>query len=183
MEGLIDPIAEYDHDEGVSAVGGFVNRGELADQIAGSYLFGDYLGRLFYLTEDQIINQVTIENRLGGFGENVLGFGEGANGELFVMANQTGIPSGETGTVYAVRTAITEGSFDQFMQLAYLSFFGRPGDPGGLDFWVGRLTDSGGDLSALIDDFGNAPEFIDRFGALSDSELINNSSFGVQNRL
>ena len=39
--GLIDPVAQYDHDEGVSVTGGFVYRGEGIRQLRGSYVFGD----------------------------------------------------------------------------------------------------------------------------------------------
>jgi hypothetical protein len=37
---LVDPVFEYDHDEGVVVVGGFVYRGSRAD-LAGRYVFGD----------------------------------------------------------------------------------------------------------------------------------------------
>ena len=39
--GLTDPIAEYDHDEGIAVVGGFVYRGEKVPPLAGRYGFGD----------------------------------------------------------------------------------------------------------------------------------------------
>src|SRR5690606_26991599 len=51
--GLVDPIAQYDHDEGISVIGGFVYRsGEMA-ALNGRYLFGEFArtfdndGRLF----------------------------------------------------------------------------------------------------------------------------------------
>ena len=56
-EGLIDPIAEYDHDEGIAIVGGFVYRGTKIPALEGRYVFGDFAltfnndGRLFYLDE------------------------------------------------------------------------------------------------------------------------------------
>ena len=51
------------------------------------------------------------------------------------MANQTGVAAGETGTVFAVRSAITMGSFEEFIQLAYLSYYRAPGGPR----WIGVL--------------------------------------------
>lgn len=57
---------------------------------------------------------------------------------------------------------------------AYLAYFGRPADLGGLSYWSGQLTAAGGDLSAIIFDFGNAEEFVRRFGDLSNGELLEN---------
>jgi glucose/arabinose dehydrogenase len=39
--GLTDPVFEYDHDEGVVVVGGFVYRGAALPELAGRYVFGD----------------------------------------------------------------------------------------------------------------------------------------------
>ena len=38
---LTDPVFEYDHDEGVVVVGGFVYRGSALPELAGRYVFGD----------------------------------------------------------------------------------------------------------------------------------------------
>jgi len=53
---LTDPVAEYDHTQGIAIVGGFVYRGSLLPQLQGKYVFGDFSrsfgapsGRLFYL--------------------------------------------------------------------------------------------------------------------------------------
>lgn len=67
--------------------------------------------------------------------------------------------------------------FDQFEERvlgAYLAYFGRPGDLGGLDYWSGQLEAAGGDLEDIIFAFGNADEFDRRFGGLSALELIEN---------
>ncbi len=60
------------------------------------------------------------------------------------------------------------------VQQAYVSYYGRPGDSAGVDYWAEELDKNGGDMSAIIDAFGNSPEYQERFGALSSSELINN---------
>jgi hypothetical protein len=65
--GLTDPIAQYDNGvEGVSAIGGFIYRGDEFPAIKGKYVFGDYTrnfvfpngpdnyGRLFYLEEANV---------------------------------------------------------------------------------------------------------------------------------
>ena len=70
--------------------------------------------------------------------------------------------------------AIAQQSFDEQVQTMYVAYYGRPGDPAGNDFWTGRLADSGGELSALIDAFGNSAEYNERFGALDNEALVNN---------
>jgi hypothetical protein len=103
VPGLIDPVAEYDHDEGTAVIGGFVHRGAGMPSLAGRYVFGDSFhgpsggGRLFYL-DDGVVREPLLE---GGepFGLVLLGFGEDAAGELYALANETGTPFGTTGVV------------------------------------------------------------------------------------
>ena len=61
----------------------------------------------------------------------------------------------------------------QTIQNAYLAYYGRPADPGGLDYWAGRLKDAGGNLDEIIAAFGNSAEFTERFGMLENTELVN----------
>jgi hypothetical protein len=58
-------------------------------------------------------------------------------------------------------------TYQQQVQKAYLAYYGRPADPAGLDFWIGRLTESNGNLSAIIDDFGNSDEANALYGSES----------------
>ena len=105
--GLIDPIAEYDHDEGIAVIGGFVYRGSGIPALYGSYVFGDFTrafgandGRIFHLTEDEIV-----EFPLAGqddLGLSLLGFGQDSQGEVYVLANGTGVPFGDTGVVLKI---------------------------------------------------------------------------------
>jgi hypothetical protein len=60
------------------------------------------------------------------------------------------------------------------VQKMYVAYYGRPGDPEGIGFWAGRLQESGGDLSDIINDFGTSDEFIDQYGGLANEELVNN---------
>jgi glucose/arabinose dehydrogenase len=49
-EGLVDPIAQYDHDEGNAISGGFVYEGSAIPELVGKFVFGDLVtGRLFYI--------------------------------------------------------------------------------------------------------------------------------------
>jgi hypothetical protein len=103
---LIDPIAEYDHNAGTAVVGGFVYHGSLLPQLDGKYVFGDFSngaftapgnGRLFYmdLATDQIF-EFQMANPLGLW---LKGFGEDANGEIYVLASTNLGPTGTTGVV------------------------------------------------------------------------------------
>jgi glucose/arabinose dehydrogenase len=109
--GFTDPVAQYDHDEGVAAIGGFVYRGSRLPKLYGSYVFGDYSdglnsanGRVMYVDEedradpeDRTPNVFNLVN--GHINLFVLGFGEDMNGELYVLANKSGGPGEETGVV------------------------------------------------------------------------------------
>lgn len=101
---LIDPIAEYDHDEGIAVVGGFVYRGDQIPNLRGRYVFGDFFhpatssGRLFYLQDKREIRELQLAGR-ETLDRSLLGFGQDAGGELYVLANSTGTPFGDTGVV------------------------------------------------------------------------------------
>jgi len=96
--GMIDPIAEYDHDEGISITGGFVYRGPAIQGLRGSYVFGDFTrsfagpqGRVFHLSSDGGIAE------LGEPGMFVTGFGQNKRGEIYVLGQQGFAPVGTTG--------------------------------------------------------------------------------------
>jgi glucose/arabinose dehydrogenase len=105
---LIDPIAEYDtHHDGHSVIGGFVYHGSRIAQLSGRYVFGDFArvfanrvavsGRLFYLENGRVM-----EFQIAGqpfLDVTLLGWGQDANGELYMLGNQSGVPSGETGVI------------------------------------------------------------------------------------
>jgi glucose/arabinose dehydrogenase len=105
--GLTDPIAEYDHDEGISIIGGFVYTGTLLPELQGKYVFGDFSGsfsvpsgRLFYLdlTSGEIRALILgkDDHTLGLF---VKGMGQDQNGEIYVLASSKLGPTGTTGVV------------------------------------------------------------------------------------
>ena len=102
--GLIDPIAEYDHDEGISIIGGFVYRGNAIPALQGRFIFGEFgsftadAGRLFYLDTANRIQAFNVG--VGGrLPFAVLGFGQDAAGEVYVLGNSTGTPFDTTGVV------------------------------------------------------------------------------------
>ncbi|MFT7130097.1 MAG: methionine-rich copper-binding protein CopC, partial [Gammaproteobacteria bacterium] len=67
----------------------------------------------------------------------------------------------------------TQASLDRIQQL-YIAYYGRPADPVGHDYWAGRLDESGGDLTEIIDAFGTSGEFTERYGAFNNEDLIIN---------
>ena len=96
--GLIDPIAQYDHDEGISIIGGFVYRGTTVAALNGVYVFGDWsrsfgvpAARLFYLTPANAIREFRLP-QAQALSLFLHGFGQDTAGELYVLGNTTGIP-------------------------------------------------------------------------------------------
>ncbi len=105
---LIDPIAEYDHDEGSAVVGGFVYRGSQIPALAGHYVFGDWgtfgqpSGRLFYLDTNDVIKEFRIGGDDRPLGMWLKGFGEDANGELYVFGSRDLGPHGNSGRMLRI---------------------------------------------------------------------------------
>jgi glucose/arabinose dehydrogenase len=114
--GMIDPIAQYDHVDGVgleetraAVIGGFVYRGAQVPALAGRYVFGDYAGEggptpeghLFTLGANNQVENLAATNR-DPFDLAVLGFAEDQAGELYVLANGTGTTGGTTGVVLKI---------------------------------------------------------------------------------
>ena len=99
---FIDPVLEYDHDDGISVIAGFTYRGAAVPALAGKYVFGDFLrrgtsgGRLFYGD----LNARSIQElRLGvnprAFGMQIKGFGTDDAGEIYVLADFGGSTGGQ----------------------------------------------------------------------------------------
>ena len=83
--GLTDPFIEYDHDEGNSVIGGYVYRGENLAGFNGRYVFGDLSGRIFYTANfNTIIREFIVQ---GGVNFSIFGFGQDADGEIYVMGS------------------------------------------------------------------------------------------------
>ena len=115
--GLIDPIAQYDtHHEGHSVITGFVYRGKRLQALKGRLIFGDFsrlfnfpggphnYGRLFHINAESGGRGLRAISEFHITPSNapnlaVLGFGEDAEGEVYVMGNISGIPFGTGGVV------------------------------------------------------------------------------------
>jgi glucose/arabinose dehydrogenase len=113
---VIDPIAQYDHDEGISITGGFVYRGKAIRGLKGHYVFGDWApsftqalpGRLFYLEQGNLgaggegpvtILEFQLPGSPNGVGTKINGFGRDGIGEIYVIGSDFGLLTGKTGRV------------------------------------------------------------------------------------
>jgi glucose/arabinose dehydrogenase len=82
--GLLLPIAEYGHAEGVAVIGGYVYRGSSIPALAGSFVFGDFgSGTIWRLTQDA--SGAWQRVRLLSGGPNISSFGRDLAGELYVI--------------------------------------------------------------------------------------------------
>lgn len=89
---LIEPIWEYHHDIGKSITGGHVYRGKQVPELAGLYLYADYVsGKLWALRYDMRQKRVVANHTLGKSLLPVVSFGEDEQGEAyFLMVTPTG---------------------------------------------------------------------------------------------
>ncbi|MCA9632265.1 MAG: PQQ-dependent sugar dehydrogenase [Myxococcales bacterium] len=87
-EGLVDPIAEYNHEIGKSITGGYVYHGEKLPQLKGKYLFGDFVdGRVWAITLPKELDpgepMLPLED-LGQWPYLISTFGQDASGEIYM---------------------------------------------------------------------------------------------------
>lgn len=170
---LIDPIAEFDHDEGDAIVGGYVYRGTAIPSLSGKYVsaswgeFGSPAGRLFFLDGSKLK-----EFRIGAEGRQlgmwVKGFGEDPSGELYVMGSTDLGPSGSSGRVLKLVPAGIEPSRNTYVQQNLVSDLSGMApvtdanlvNPWGLAFGPNTffwISDNGTGVSTLYDGTG-APQ-------------------------
>lgn len=69
-----------------------------------------------------------------------------------------------------------------WVQKFYIAYYGRPADPDGHDYWACRMDSEGGQLSSIIDAFGQSDEFLQRIGTLTTAEQIKNIYLNLFNR-
>jgi len=88
--GLIEPVAEYSHDEGCSITGGYVYRGATLPQISGAYVYGDFCsGRIWGLFSAG--GGALAPRLLAESGLQISSFAEDHDGELYVVDYGGGI--------------------------------------------------------------------------------------------
>jgi hypothetical protein len=59
-----------------------------------------------------------------------------------------------------------------YVQRAYVAYYGRPADPAGQDYWADQMDAKGGSLDAIIAAFGKSGEFNRRYGGLGYPDLV-----------
>ncbi len=82
-----------------------------------------------------------------------------------------------------VTATFNPGYFDT-VQKVYIGYYQRPADPGGLIYWAGRLKDTGGNLTDIIEAYANSSESQALYGTIDSSNIatvvnsIYNALFG-----
>lgn len=124
-EALIDPIFEYPHRPasatsvaGISITGGYVYRGKAIKGLQGRYVFGDWSrsgapgdGRIIIASKPESGSKWSVEyptvngTAAGRTGAYVIGFGQDASGELYVMSNTSSGLTGKNGKVWKLVSA------------------------------------------------------------------------------
>ncbi len=83
---LVDPIWEYDHEVGKSIIGGAVYRGSRFPELAGHYLYADYVtGKIWALRYDETAKRVVANRPIADRKLPIMSFGEDDRGELYLM--------------------------------------------------------------------------------------------------
>jgi glucose/arabinose dehydrogenase len=103
VKGIIKPIAEYNHREGVSITGGYVYNGKTIPALKGKYFFADWTGPVSYLKklgENWQRGKVVLKNLPEGL--KVTGFGEDDASELYMLTNPDTGPGNKEGSVYRI---------------------------------------------------------------------------------
>ena len=101
--GLIDPIAQYDHDDGLAVICGYVYHGSAIPALQGRFVFGDWgsfnapSGRLFYLDANNSVNELRIGVEDRTLGLWLRGYEQGPDGELYIFCSRQLGPTGATG--------------------------------------------------------------------------------------
>lgn len=89
---LIAPVHEYDHDDGISIAGGYVYRGKAIPALAGKYVFGDYNGKTWTLTQKGNKwerSDLVFENKPQG-NLQLLSWGQDDAGEIYMLVTIAG---------------------------------------------------------------------------------------------
>jgi YD repeat-containing protein len=85
--------------------------------------------------------------------------------------NGAGTTNGTDATFTTAACAPSAYSRD-YVQKAYVAYYGRPADPAGQAYWAARMDAEGQSLDAIIGAFGYSDEFNRRYGGLSYTALV-----------
>ena len=104
----------------------------------------------------------------------------GSSGSLVVRAEGTALGAAHEYVVSLVATnvkvdfvvAANSTQSRDYVQKAYVAYYGRPADPPGQAYWAARMDAEGGSLNAIIEAFGYSDEFNYRYGGLGHADLV-----------
>lgn len=82
--GLTLPVSEYGRELGCTVIGGYVYRGSAHPELVGAYLFADYCSRRIFAI-DSAASELVAPVEVGSGSGSISAFGEGADGELYVL--------------------------------------------------------------------------------------------------
>lgn len=68
-------------------------------------------------------------------------------------------------------TTVSLADNQELIQKCYIAYYGRPADPGGLQYWTDQLERTG-DLSTVLNSFASAPESQALYGNLTATEMV-----------
>lgn len=103
VKGIIMPIVEYPHREGVSVTGGYVYNGKTIPVLKGKYVYADWTGPMWYLKKTAAAwerGKITLANIPEGL--KVTGFGEDQSGEIYMLTNPDTGPSNTEGGIFKI---------------------------------------------------------------------------------
>ena len=93
---IVEPIWEYHHEIGKSITGGHVYRGKKLPELAGCYLYADYVtGKVWALKYDESAKTVQANYTIRGNVMPIMSFGEDEDGESYYTT--------DTGSIYGFR--------------------------------------------------------------------------------
>ena len=113
---LTDPVVQYDHDDGISVIGGHTYYGTEVPELWAQYVFGDF-SRGFRSSDGRLlvadlftgrIQELLIGATGSSLGIYVKGIGQDREGEVYVLASTALGPYGDTGVVLKVVSAQTQ---------------------------------------------------------------------------
>jgi uncharacterized repeat protein (TIGR03806 family) len=84
QSGLILPVTEYDHTQGIAVTGGYVYRGSAIPFLYGQYLYGDYGSGIIWALQQTSPSQYT-STELLDTSLNIASFAQDLGGELYVV--------------------------------------------------------------------------------------------------
>ncbi|MCG6659768.1 DUF4214 domain-containing protein [Halomonas campisalis] len=80
---------------------------------------------------------------------------------------------GDDGEAFAQRIdSAQEQTYGEFIDVLYAGYYGRGSDPEGRAFWIQELKASAGDVSAVIEAFGNSQEYVELYGSLNSEQQV-----------